>query len=271
MNPFLRWPGGKRKLADEISAWLPYGGRYHEPFLGSGAIFFARRPFFAYLTDTNTMLTRTFSAVRSDVDAVIASLKIYAAAYAQHGAPFYNHVRAHLSLSEDMESPELAAAFIFLNKTNFNGLFRVNGDGKYNVPAGTFSSPPTICDEQTLRDCSNALAPATIINCDFRTVEERARPGDACYMDAPYAPTSDTASFTSYTRDGFTEKDQRDLCALARRLKRKGVCVVLSNSDTPLIRELYGDGEFEIKEILRGGTISSKADGRQPVRELLMR
>lgn len=269
MNPFLRWTGGKRKLADEISPWLPYGGRYHECFLGSGAIFFARRPLFAYLTDTNTMLTRTFVAVRSDVDAVIASLKLYAAAYAEHGAPFYSHVRSHLS--EDMESPELAAAFIFLNKTNFNGLFRVNGDGKYNVPAGTFASPPKICDEETLRACSNALGPATIINCDFRAIEERANTGDACYMDAPYAPTSTTASFTSYTRDGFTEKDQRDLCALARRLKRNGVHVVLSNSDTPLIRELYGDGEFEIKEIMRGGTISSKADGRQPVKELLMR
>ena len=269
MKPFLRWPGSKRKLVDEIAPWLPYGGQYHECFLGSGALFFARKPLFAYLTDSNTMLTRTFTAVRHEVDAVIAALKIYAAAYAEHGAPFYTHVRSHLS--EDMESPELAAAFIFLNKTNYNGIWRVNSSGTYNVPAGSFSSPPTICDEPTLRECSAALAPATIVNCDFREVERRAQPGDTCYMDAPYAPSSATASFTSYTRDGFTEKDQRDLCALARRMKRRGIYTVLSNSDTPLIRELYGDGEFEIKEITRSGTISSKADGRQPVKELLMR
>lgn len=266
-KPFLRWCGGKRRLVDEISPWLPYGGRYHEPFLGSGALFFARRPLFAYLTDTNTMLTRTFGAVREDVDAVIASLKLYAAAYAEHGAAFYNHVRDHLS--EDMETPELAAMFIFLNKTNFQGLWRVNGDGKYNVPVGTFASPPVICDEPTLRACSAALAPATIVNCDFRAVEQRAQPGDTAYFDPPYVPVSATADFTAYTKEKFGPNEQKALRDLALRLKNKGVHVVLSNSDTPLVRELYAG--WELKEIMRSGTISSKAEGRQAVRELLIR
>jgi DNA adenine methylase len=267
MNPFLRWPGGKRKLAAEIIPWLPYGRQYHEPFLGSGAIFFARRPLFAFLSDSNTMLTRTFVAIRHDIDAVIASLKIYAAAYAEHGAPFYTHVRSHLSA--DMEGPELAATFVFLNKTNFNGIWRVNSDGKYNVPSGTFSSPPNICDEPTLRDCSTALGSATIINCDFRTVEERAHPGDTVYFDSPYVPASATADFTAYTKEKFGPDEQKALHDLALRLKTKGVHVVLSNSDTPLVRELYTG--WELKEIMRKGTISSNAEGRQAVCELLIR
>jgi DNA adenine methylase len=267
VKPFLRWIGGKRKLVDEIAPWLPYGGQYHEPFLGSGALFFARKPLFAFLTDSNTMLTRTFTAVRHEVDAVIAALKIYAAAYAEHGAPFYTHVRSHLS--EDMESPELAAAFIFLNKTNFQGIWRVNSDGKYNVPSGTFSSPPTICDEPTLRECSKALAPATIVNCDFREVERRAQPGDSCYMDPPYVPASATSNFTAYTKEKFGPNEQKALRDLALRLKTRGVRVVLSNSDTQLVRELYAG--WELKEISRSGTISSNAEGRQAVKELLIR
>jgi DNA adenine methylase len=267
MNPFLRWAGGKRKLVTEIAPWLPYGGQYHECFLGSGALFFARRPLFAFLSDSNTLLTRTFVAVRHDVDAVIAALKIYAAAYAEHGAPFYTHVRSHLN--ENMEDPELAAMFIFLNKTNFQGIWRVNSSGKYNVPSGTFSSPPTICDEPTLRECSKALAPARIINCDFREVERRAQSGDTVYCDSPYVPASATSNFTAYTKEPFGPDAQKALRDMALRLKTRGVHVVLSNSDTPMVRELYAG--WELKEISRSGTISSNAAGRQAVQELLIR
>lgn len=273
MLPFLRWVGSKRALVPELLKWVPSKfNRYHEPFLGSGALFFALQPTVATLSDTNTYLTRTFGAVARDVEAVIAPLRIYAEAYTrdpseEYRAAVYNHVRAHLS--EEMESAELAAIFIFLNRTNFNGLWRTNSDGKYNVPTGKFKTPPTILREENLRACSKALANATVVNCDFRAVEERAEVGDFVYCDSPYAPTSETADFTAYTKEGFKKPEQIALRDLALRLKKRGVHVLLSNSDTSLVRELYRD--FEIREIQRTGAINSDPTKRAVVTELLIR
>jgi DNA adenine methylase len=168
-----------------------------------------------------------------------------------------------------MDSAELAAAMIFLNRTGFNGLFRVNADGKYNVPPGKFASPPIVCDEDRIRACARALITTTIINSDFREVERRAQLGDFCYMDPPYVPASATSNFTAYTKDKFGPNEQKALRDLALRLKTRGVHVVLSNSDTPMVRELYAG--WELKEISRTGTISSNAEGRQAVKELLIR
>lgn len=268
VQPFLRWVGGKRALVDEIRAWLPAQYRcYHEPFLGSGALFFALKHPFAYLSDANNRLTCTFGAVQRELPKVVEALKVYASMYEKHGAPFYTHVR---DVNPDtMEAHELAAWFIFTNKTGFNGIYRVNSAGKYNVPAGKFTSPPDICDEPTLTACSAALGGATIINCDFRAVEERAQPGDLVYFDSPYVPISATADFTKYTADGFEHRDQVALRDLARRLKKKGVSVLLSNSASPIVRELYAG--FEIREISRKGTVSANAEGRARVAELLIR
>ena len=271
--PFLRWVGSKRALIPELLKWVPPTfNRYHEPFLGSGALFFALQPPVAVLSDANTYLTRTFGAVARDVEAVIAALHIYAEVYARdpseaHRTAVYNHVRAHLH--EDMAGPELAAIFIFLNRTNFNGVWRVNASGKYNVPAGKFKKPPTVLREENLRACTKALLNATVVNCDFRSVEERAAPGDFVYFDSPYAPTSETANFTTYTKNAFTDVDQRALRDLALRLKNRGVHVLLSNSDTPLVRGLYTD--FEIREIQRTGGINSDPTKRAAVTELLIR
>lgn len=269
VQPFLRWVGSKRQLVDEIRVWLPAQWKcYHEPFLGSGALFFALKPPFAYLSDLNNRLTCTFGAVQRDLAKVVEALKVYETVYQQHGAPFYLHVR---DINPDvMESHELAAWFIFCNKTGFNGIYRVNAAGKYNVPAGKFTSPPTICDEDTLHACSNALRGATVINSNFRAVEERAVEGDFAYFDPPYVPLSATADFTTYTAEGFKHSDQVALRDLARRLKKKGVNVLLSNSAAPLVRELYADG-FEIREVTRKGTVSSKAEDRGKVTELLIR
>lgn len=268
VKPFLRWVGSKRKLVGEIRALLPRDfQRYHEPFVGSGALFFALQPRVAYLSDLNTRLCRTYTAMQSDLDAVLEALRVYVPMYEKHGAEFYNHVR---TFDPDlMTDVECAAWFIFTNKTGFNGIYRVNRDGKYNVPPGKFASPPVVCDEVALRRCADALKSAIVINTDFRSVEERAQPGDLCYFDSPYAPMSPTSDFTSYTRGGFDDTQQVALRDLAARLKKRGVHVVLSNSSAPIVRKLY-EG-WDIHEISRQGTVSSKADDRGRVTELLIR
>ena len=268
IQPFIRWAGSKRKLVPELLKWIPAQvSRYHEPFIGSGALFFAFKPFNAILSDANTRLTRTYHAIKEDIEDVLAPLRVYASMYEQHGVAFYNHVRDNAS--DDMSDAEMAAWFIFMNKTNFNGIWRVNAANKYNVPAGKFANPPTVCDEAGLRACSKALASATIINSDFRDVEQRAAPGAFVYFDPPYIPVSDSSDFTKYTKDDFVWTDQVALRDLALRLKKKGVNVVLSNSDTSHTRELYAG--FEIREVERGGGMNSDPTKRQAVKELLIR
>ena len=268
-KPFLKWVGGKTKIIPAIREWLPAQWRcYHEPFLGGGALFFDLTPHFAYLSDLNNRLTVTYGAIQRNLDAVLPSLRVYADMYTKHGEAFYYHVRDKID-PDTMDDHELAAWLIFTNKTGFNGLYRVNSDGKYNVPAGKFATPPVVCDEPTLRAAKAALGGATIINCDFRATEERAVRGDFVYADCPYVPASETAEFTSYTKEGFGLAQQIALRDMALRLKKKGVYVILSNSDTPRVRELYQG--FEIREVQRGGGLNSDIEKRQKVTELLIR
>lgn len=269
-KPFLRWVGGKSSLVRHILPLIPSDyGTFHEPFLGSGALFFALQPKRgAVLSDLNTRLTRTFVAIKSDLDAVLAPLRVYAEMYAKHGPAFYTYARDAVNVDE-MTSPELAAWFVFVNKTGFNGIYRVNASGKYNVPAGKFKKLPTVCDEPILRACSAALLRATVVNSDFREVERRAVTGDFVYLDSPYIPVSKTADFTSYTAAGFGPAEQTALRDMALRLKHRGVHVLLSNSDTPATRELYA--EFEIHEITRSGGMNSDPTKRGRVGELLIR
>jgi DNA adenine methylase len=269
VKSFLRWVGSKAKLLPVIREWLPpQFNRYHEPFVGSGALYFDIAPRDAVLSDLNNRLTVTYGAIQRDVDAVLTPLRVYAEMYTKHGAPFYYHVRDTID-PDTMENHELAALFIFLNRTGFNGVYRVNASGDYNVPAGKFANPPTVCDEALLRAAADALAPAIIVNSDFRATEERAQPGDLVYCDPPYIPTSETADFTTYTKGGFGLTQQTALRDMALRLKRKGVHVLLSNSDTPRVRTLYTD--FELREIQRSGGVNSDIEKRQKVSELLIR
>jgi DNA adenine methylase len=270
-KPFLRWVGSKRALTPVIREWLPPQWRcWHEPFVGSGALFFDVGPHFAYLSDLNNRLTVTYGAIQRKLDDVLTPLRVYAEMYAKHGEAFYYHVRNTID-PDTMDDHELAAWFIFMNKAGFNGVYRVNSDGKYNVPAGKFANPPTVCDEPTLRAAKAALGGATIINSDFRATEERAVRNDFCYFDSPYVPASTTANFTSYTQAGFTMKDQRALRDMALRLKKKGVYVLLSNSNTPTVRELYAAPNWEIREVTRGGSINADTTKRAAVTELLIR
>ncbi len=261
-RPFIKWAGGKRQLLPELLAQLPARLRtYHEPFLGGGALFFKRKPDRAVLSDLNERLIRTYRAVRDDVEGVIEALS---------GCPndkdFFLRMRARdIDAATDVE---LAAWFIFLNKTGFNGLYRVNKQGRFNVPFGAYKNP-TICDVDNLRACREALRGVKLLHTDFRHVDEMTEPGDFIYFDPPYVPVSATASFTSYTRDGFTLEDQTELRDIARSLKHKKVHVLLSNSSVPVVHELYADG-FDRREVFASRAINSDATKRGKVAETLI-
>lgn len=262
-RPFIKWVGGKRQILHELVARVPARfGTYHEPFVGGGALFFAVRPEKAVLSDNNERLVRTWRGVRDHVDKVIALLAKY-----PHDKQFFLEMRERdIDAATDVE---VAAWFIYLNKTAFNGLYRVNSKNKYNVPFGRYVNP-NICDEVTLRACSKALRGAQIEHEDFGAVLERAQEGDFVYFDPPYVPLSATAYFTSYTAEGFSSDDQKRLRDVARSLKAKGVHVLLSNSSAGFVRSIYKKG-FKIEEVLASRQVNCQAEGRGPIVELVIR
>jgi DNA adenine methylase len=259
--PFVKWVGGKRKLISELRKHIPASfGTYYEPFVGGGALFWALRPASAILSDANARLVNAYVAVRDRPDAIIDELRTY-----PYERKFYGRTRA---LIDEGTSAQRAARFIYLNRTGFNGLYRVNRRGEFNVPFGRYANP-TICDAETLRACSAALRGVEIVRGDFADVLARAKKGDFVYCDPPYVPLSATSSFAQYTADGFMYEDQRRLRDIARDLKRRGVHVLLSNSGPPIVRELYADG-FDIREVLAARAISCKGDKRGAVKEVLI-
>ena len=262
-RPFLKWAGGKRQLLPELLRRCPPSyGRYFEPFLGGGALFFALRPERATLADVNARLIRTYQGVRDDVEALIQALK----GYPYEETFFYELRKKNIDACSDTE---LAAWFIYLNKTGFNGLYRVNRDNQFNVPFGRYAKPNT-CDEATLRACSRALVDADLTVDDFAAVAERAQRGDFVYFDPPYMPLSATSSFTSYTSSGFDEERQSCLCEVARTLKGRGVHVLLSNSATPFIRKLYTESGFAVSRVSATRMVNSKVSGRGAIDELVI-
>lgn len=262
-RPFIKWVGGKRQLLAEILSRVPRRfGTFHEPFVGGGAVFFALKPKHAYLSDNNERLIRAYRGVRDDVERVIDLLKSY-----PHDKDFYLRFRA-LPIDAAPTDAEVAAWFIYLNRTGYNGLYRVNLSNGFNVPFGRYVNPK-VCDPALLRACAAALRSADIFREDFSVVLERARPGDLVYFDPPYVPLSATSSFTSYTAGGFGLDQQRRLRDVALALKRADVFVLLSNSASPLVRELYGD-DFTIAEVQASRMVNSKASGRGKLIEFLM-
>jgi len=267
-RPFLKWAGGKRQLAPELLARMPAKfGTYYEPFVGGGALFFALVPQLragrAVLSDMNTDLTVSYIGVRDDVEGVIACLKEM-----PYDREFYLETRGKSAQSRNhMDDAERAAWVIYTNKAGFNGLYRVNRKGEFNVPFGRYDNP-TICDEPNLRAASAALKLAHIRIGDFERALRGAEEGDAVYCDPPYVPVSATADFTGYTSGGFGPADQTRLrdCALA--LKRRGVFVMLSNADVPAVRKLYRG--FKIERVEARRAINSKADRRGAVGEVII-
>ena len=271
--PFFKAAGGKRQLLPELRKYIPAQfGRYHEAFVGGGALYFdlmsSGRIFGgASLNDANPDLLSAYLAVRDQVDPLIGFLKQLAAAYvAGDREAYFYKVRA-----TQMTSPlATAVRFLFLNRTCFNGLWRVNQKtGENNVPHGKYKNP-TICDEVALRAASWALQGASITNLDFEAaVLGHERAGDLVYFDPPYVPVSETADFTSYTRDDFTLRDQERLRDLALTLKKRGVYVILSNADVPVVRDMYRGG-FDLHEVSARRNINSKSEKRGSVGELII-
>lgn len=266
--PFVKWVGGKGRILTQLLPLLPPGVelmRHVEPFVGGGAMFFARQPERALLADVNPALIETYRTVRDELEAVIDALVPLAQ---RHGKEHYYRARERYNGNRRLTDAERAALFIYLNKTCFNGLHRVNRKGEFNVPAGRYKNP-RILDEQTLRAASAALQGADIRCTTFEELIDAARPGDFVYFDPPYEPKSETANFTTYARDGFTRDDQRRLHDVFRELDRRGCRLMLSNSDVPFIRYLYR--AWRIDTVAAPRAVNCNGRGRGKVSEVVVR
>ena len=293
-RPFLKWAGGKRQLLPVLRTYYPRQfAAYHEPFLGSGAVFFdllaagrlAGVP--VWLSDGNPDLVGCYLRVRDSVDAVIGALDELAAGHAAGGATFYYEVRdgrfnparaswAAAGSTADDYAVELAAGLLYLNRTGYNGLFRLNQGGAYNVPAGRYVRP-RIVNAERLRAVSEALgAPGVSIRCaPFDETAAVSQPGAFVYFDPPYAPLGQTANFRHYTAQGFSDQDQARLQALAVTLAERGVHVLLSNSSAASIERLYEGSSatsagLYLRRVPARRAINTRADRRGYVDEVVI-
>ncbi len=264
-RPFLKWAGGKSRLLSQYAPLLPEAiGDYHEPFLGSGAVFFSLRPRLAgriLLSDRIEELVFAYRTVRDDAEGVIRRLKAHV-----YDRAHYGRVRAQNP--RRLSPAGRAARFIYLNRTGFNGLYRVNRRGEFNVPFGRYKNP-RICDAEGIRAAGAALAGAEIETLGFERLPERTAPGDFVYLDPPYHPRSATANFTAYTASPFGKEEQAALAEVCRRLDARGVRFMLSNSEAPFIRDLY-DG-FRIDRVFASRAINSRPNGRGKIPEIVVR
>ena len=274
VRPFLKWAGGKAKLAPEIvRRALPGFGAYHEPFLGAGAVFFALHNASllnaAFVGDANQDLVACYQAVRDDTEALIDALEALAAKYRARD----DAGRAALYYEQRASSPRTrvarAARFIFLNRTCYNGLYRVNRSGQFNVPHGRYREP-RIVDAAALRETSAALACVEIAAGDFEAACERAVRGDFVYLDPPYQSLSATSNFTSYTSSAFDAASQARLADMFERLTQRGVAAMLSNSLHPAIDHLYAGRGYTFESVSMSRSINSVGTKRARIPEYLI-
>ena len=261
-RPFVKWAGGKRALIPEIARRVPTNFKtYWEPFLGGGAVFFAleRRIGAARLSDLNAELTLAWQMVKKQPQQLVALLAEHARRHAGRG--YYSHMRGQHTLTDPVQ---VAARFIYLNKTCFNGLYRVNKQGRFNVPKGSYRNP-TICDGEGIVAASTVLAKATIHIADFQEAAPEA--GDFVYCDPPY---DGIGTRSMYGAEGFGEDQQRRLRDCARVWAGRGADVMLSNADTPLVRRLYGEPPFVLHPVTAPRYINRDGNGRGPVGELIV-
>ena len=269
-RPFVKWAGGKQQLLAQYEALFPDGvARYFEPFVGGGAVFFhfwntRRLPEQRYLFDNNHELVTAYQIVRDDLEALLDLLAVHTE---RHNKEYYYQIRKLDRRNVELSDVERAARTIYLNKTCYNGLYRVNRKGQFNVPIGSYKDPK-IRDEETLRAANAALQGVHIEVRDFRTIVDLAQAGDFFYFDPPYDPLSKTASFTSYTAGNFGDDDQRDLHDVFVQLTDKGCRCMLSNSYTPFVLDLYQ--AFRIETVRANRAISSDPNGRGGIPEVVV-
>jgi DNA adenine methylase len=274
-RPFLKWAGGKTQLLSELLKRVPSSyGTYHEPFLGGGALFFALRPQRAVLSDTNEELVATYLAIQRNVSGVVRELE---ALFANHSEEQFYNVRKE-GISSDSLS-RTAARMIYLNKTCFNGLYRVNARGEFNVPSGKHAAAPT-CDVDNLRACSAALrAPmpgsrdhlgVRVVPADFREISSFVAAGDFVYLDPPYSPVSKTSCFTSFTKDKFGEAEQEAVADLVVDLRSRGASVLLSGPGTEEAVRRYERRGLLVERVSARRSINCRGGGRGAVGEILV-
>ena len=272
-QPFIKWVGGKRGLLSQIIPLLPIEfNNYHEPFLGGGALFFELysqgklQDKKIYLSDINSELINTYNIVKNNPTKLIKELENFKK---QHNKEFYYQIR-ELDRREDFKNStplERATRFIYLNKTCFNGLYRVNSKGYFNTPIGSYKNP-NIADSETIYNASEALSNATITHQSYKEVLKYAKKDDLVYLDPPYYPLTPTASFTAYSEFEFLDNQQIELFEIFDKLSDKEIKVVKSNSDTTFIKELYN--EYDINIVQANRFINSKSSGRGKISEVLV-
>lgn len=271
LSPFLKWAGGKRALLSEILPRLmPISGRYFEPFLGAGAVLLSMPSGTERLaSDVNVELIETYEVIRDEPEQLIQHLSEF-----QNTKESFLEIRSWDRLPEFRDVPKVkrAARFIFLNKTCFNGLHRVNSKGQFNVPFGNYANP-RIFDPQHIRKLSTSFGSDFYLSSSgYLDLTAKVRAGDTVYFDPPYDPISATSSFVGYNEASFNRDDQIKLRDEAVRLIELGAKVLLSNADTPFIRTIYGDLDiFEVEQVSVNRAISANASSRRVVSEVLIR
>ena len=264
--PIVKWVGGKRQLMFELLKIMPKSyNRYFEPFVGGGALFFELQPENAYISDMNEELINLYSVVRDNVYELIEDLGKH-----EVSKEYFLEIR-NIDRTEQyakLSNIERASRFIYLNRTCFNGMYRVNSKGEFNVPFGHYKNP-RIIDENNLLNCSKLLNKTEIKCADFSEILTKVQKDDFVYFDPPYVPLNETSSFTSYTKDGFDIDMQFKLRDVCDELDSMGVKFMLSNSDTKLVNELYAN--YEIKKVFASRQINANADGRGKITEVLVR
>jgi DNA adenine methylase len=264
-KPFVKWAGGKKQIIAQLTARLPKNyNRYFEPMIGGGALFFHLAPEKAFISDVVAELINAYSVVQRAVDPLLDDLRQHV-----HTKAYFYELRGadRSGQMAHWSNVQRASRFIYLNRVCFNGLYRVNSQGHFNVPFGEYKNPRLV-DEANLRACAAALKSTEISVSSFEALEDRAEEGDFVYFDPPYLPLSQTACFTSYSQDGFDMARHEALRDLCQRLDRRRVKFMLSNSSAPAVRELYR--MFNLTEIEANRAINSDAQARGKIREVIV-
>lgn len=270
-KPFLKWVGGKKQLLNELNKNSPKNfNRYFEPFVGGGAFYFELQPKPAYINDINEVLMSAYKNIKSHLPQVLKHLKELASAYENFTEEdkkfmFYD-IRKKFNQIDNKEISK-TAYLIFLNKTSYNGMYRENSKGEYNIPYGKYKNP-LIYDKENLTIVSKTLKDTTISSFPFEIAVDEATKGDFIYFDPPYYPINKTSNFTSYSENGFNEFDQLKLKQVVDEKTAKGVKIMLSNSYTPFIRTLYKD--YKQITVYANRSINCKASGRGKIKELII-
>jgi len=267
---FVKWAGGKLQLIDQFKAFFPDKfNTYFEPFVGSGAVAFyilqKYQPKQVVLSDINEELINAFNVIKTNVEELINKLMEHKTEHTQNGKDYFYSMR--LLNASKLTSLERAARFIYLNKTCFNGLYRVNSKGQFNVPIGSYKNPD-IVQADKLRRISKLLKTVKIKVMSFEKITDLAKKGDLIYFDPPYYPLKKGKSFTTYTKNNFLEKEQEKLAEVFTQLNKKGCKVMLSNSDTKFIKDLYKD--YSVNTVKATRMINCNGADRGKINEVVV-